>query len=378
MMDGGYGGIGSGIGGSAGIGGPGAYGRRERSLDRRDMLDPHLDDGLGYNRDMGLRSGDPMLRGDPSVTGGRLGGGLGPGGLGRTGLSPNPIGLTGRDPNRDAYFSELHTTNSDLQRDLANLKKELELTNQKLGSSMHSIKTFWSPELKKERALRKEESAKYALMNDQLKLLNSENQKQAMLVRQLEDEVVKCKTQASHTNPEVKAHMEALQVENDHLSREIAILRETVKELEMRIDTQKQTLTARDESIKKLLEMLQNKGEGKEEEARVHQQMQMVAQKQLDDMRIEISRREQEILQMSTKMKTLEEQHQDYQKHIAVLKESLCAKEEHYTMLQTDVSCVHMQANRKVDELRNKLEQKNKLIEKKTQEALQATQEKNR
>ena len=65
-------------------------------------------------------------------------------------------------------------------------------------------------------------------------------------------------------------------------------------------------------------------------------------------MRLEISRREQEILQMSTKMKTLEEQHQDYQNHIAVLKESLCAKEEHYTMLQTDVSSVHMQANRKV------------------------------
>ena len=184
MMDGGFGVAGMGTGG---IGGPGAYGRRERSLDRRDMLDPMrdpldpharhaLDDGLGYNRDMGLRSGDPMLRGDPSVPG-RLGGPLG-----RTGLSPNPIGLTGhttglRDPSgRDAYFSELHSTNSDLQRDLANLKKELELTNQKLGSSMHSIKTFWSPELKKERALRKEESAKYSLINDQLKLLNSENQ----------------------------------------------------------------------------------------------------------------------------------------------------------------------------------------------------------
>ena len=54
-------------------------------------------------------------------------------------------------------------------------------------------------------------------------------QKQAMLVRQLEDEVVKAKTHASQTNPEVKAHLEALQVENDHLSREIAILRETVK-----------------------------------------------------------------------------------------------------------------------------------------------------
>ena len=38
------------------------------------------------------------------------------------------------------------------------------------------------------------------------------------------------------------------------------------QELEMRIDTQKQTLTARDESIKKLLEMLQNKGEGEMEQ----------------------------------------------------------------------------------------------------------------
>lgn len=29
---------------------------------------------------------------------------------------------------------------------------------------------------------------------------------------------------------------------------------------------------------------------------------------------------------------------QDYQRHISVLKESLAAKEEHYNMLQTDVS----------------------------------------
>jgi paraquat-inducible protein B len=77
---------------------------------------------------------------------------------------------------RDTFILELQRTNEELQRELAQLKKELDLTNQKLGSSMHSIKTFWSPELKKERALRKEESAKYTLLNDQLKLLNSENQ----------------------------------------------------------------------------------------------------------------------------------------------------------------------------------------------------------
>lgn len=59
----------------------------------------------------------------------------------------------------------------------------------------------------------------------------------------------------------------------------------------------------------------------------------------MDEFRLEIQRRDQEILAMAAKMKALEEQHQDYQRHIAVLKESLCAKEEHYSMLQTDVSC---------------------------------------
>lgn len=163
-----YGGA-AGMGAGMGTAGIGAYGRRERSLDRRDLLDPDDMGGAMYGRDMGLRGGDPLLRGmDP---------GLGVGGLRGTRLSPNPIGMGVKDPlARDNYLAELNATNSELQRDLGNLKKELELTNQKLSSSMHSIKTFWSPELKKERALRKEESAKYSLINDQLKLLNSENQ----------------------------------------------------------------------------------------------------------------------------------------------------------------------------------------------------------
>lgn len=258
------------------------------------------------------------------------------------------------------FLGELQHQNSDLQRELGNLKKELELTNQKLGSSMHSIKTFWSPELKKERALRKEESAKYSLINDQLKLLSSENQKQAMLVRQLEEEL---RMRMRGPSIEMQQQMEVIYQENEHLTREIAILRDTIKELELRIETQKQTLQARDESIKKLLEMLQNKGMGKEEERQMFQQMQAMAQKQLDEFRVEIQRRDQEILAMSAKMKTLEEQHQDYQRHIAVLKESLCAKEEHYNMLQADV-----------DELRSRLDEKNRHIEKKTQQFTQERQ----
>lgn len=49
------------------------------------------------------------------------------------------------------------------------------------------------------------------------------------------------------------------------------------------------------------------------------------------------------------------------------MKESLCAKEEHYNMLQADV-----------EELRTRLEEKNRLIEKKTQAAVQAVAERNK
>ncbi|XP_013793358.1 ELKS/Rab6-interacting/CAST family member 1-like [Limulus polyphemus] len=77
---------------------------------------------------------------------------------------------------RDNFIMEIQSRLNDLQSHYDNVKRELDVTTQKLGSSMHSIKTFWSPELKKERALRKEEAAKYTLINDQLKILRSENQ----------------------------------------------------------------------------------------------------------------------------------------------------------------------------------------------------------
>ena len=59
---------------------------------------------------------------------------------------------------------------------------------------------------------------------------------------------------------------------------------------------------------------------------------------QYDEARAELQRRDQDIMALTAKLKTQEEQQHDYQRHIAVLKESLCAKEEHYNMLQADVS----------------------------------------
>lgn len=53
---------------------------------------------------------------------------------------------------------------------------QLEAKESKLSSSMNSIKTFWSPELKKERALRKDEASKMSMWKEQYRVVQDETQ----------------------------------------------------------------------------------------------------------------------------------------------------------------------------------------------------------
>lgn len=53
---------------------------------------------------------------------------------------------------------------------------QLEAKESKLSSSMNSIKTFWSPELKKERALRKDEVSKMSMWKEQYRVVQDETQ----------------------------------------------------------------------------------------------------------------------------------------------------------------------------------------------------------
>ena len=75
---------------------------------------------------------------------------------------------------RNNFIFELQCQVTELHQECAQLQKEMEVARDKLGSSMNSIKTFWSPELKKERAMRKEEAAKCNMLNEQLKVTQAE------------------------------------------------------------------------------------------------------------------------------------------------------------------------------------------------------------
>lgn len=70
----------------------------------------------------------------------------------------------------------LHIQLRDMQRENELLRRELDLKESKLGSSANSIKSFWSPELKKERGMRKEEVARTSLLKEQMRVTHEENQ----------------------------------------------------------------------------------------------------------------------------------------------------------------------------------------------------------
>lgn len=56
---------------------------------------------------------------------------------------------------------------------------------------------------------------------------------------------------------------DAARLENERIQRDIRVARDSIRQLEMQIDAQRQTLLARDDSVRKLLDMLQSKGKSR-------------------------------------------------------------------------------------------------------------------
>lgn len=77
---------------------------------------------------------------------------------------------------RDNTIMDLQTQLKEVLRENELLRKEVDMKESKLSSSMNSIKTFWSPELKKERALRKDEVSKISVWKEQYRVVQDENQ----------------------------------------------------------------------------------------------------------------------------------------------------------------------------------------------------------
>uniref|UniRef100_A0A3B5L251 ELKS/RAB6-interacting/CAST family member 2 n=1 Tax=Xiphophorus couchianus TaxID=32473 RepID=A0A3B5L251_9TELE len=227
---------------------------------------------------------------------------------------------------------EMQAQLREMQRENEILRRELDLKESKLGSSTNSIKSFWSPELKKERIMRKEEAARTSILKEQMRVTHEENQHLQMTIQALQDEL-RTQRDLNHllqqesgnrsgsehftTIELTEENFRRLQAEHDRQAKELFLLRKTLEEMELRIETQKQTLGARDESIKKLLEMLQSKGlppgPGRvtEEEEQERARRIAEAEAQLGHLEVILDQKEKENIHLREELHRRNQLHQD-------------------------------------------------------------------
>ncbi|XP_067345644.1 ELKS/Rab6-interacting/CAST family member 1-like isoform X9 [Channa argus] len=218
---------------------------------------------------------------------------------------------------RDGAMSDLQTQLREVLRENELMRRELEAKESKLSSSMNSIKTFWSPELKKERALRKDEATKIAVWKEQYRVVQEEAQHLQCTIQALQDELriqrdLNQLFQSDYSEsgdlgnqpipPQdmTEENFLRLHSEYERQAKELFLLRKTVEEMELRIDTQKHTLTARDESIKKLLEMLQSKGLSSRATEEDHERTRRLADAEMTIHQLEglLEQKDKEMLQL--------------------------------------------------------------------------------
>ncbi|XP_032235245.2 ELKS/Rab6-interacting/CAST family member 1 isoform X2 [Nematostella vectensis] len=222
---------------------------------------------------------------------------------------------------RDTLATDLHTQLIELQRENARLQKDIEAKETKLNSSMRSIKMFWSPELKKERAARKAEAEKFARLKEQFNVVSEESQQRTEIIQDLQIQLKQCKegseastirkssTASSHSflssQEDIHREVETLRQERERQENESYVLQKSLDELSIRLENQQQAIKAKDETIARLMEMLQNKGQvsdsGKKEEDNYKKKLAEVVS-EVEHLRDGISERDRAITALQEEM----------------------------------------------------------------------------
>ncbi|KAI7795159.1 putative ERC protein 2-like [Triplophysa rosa] len=284
---------------------------------------------------------------------------------------------------------ELQAQMRDMHRENELLRRELDLKDSKLDSSTNSIKSFWSPELKKERVMRKEEAARTSILKEQMRVTHEENQhlldaRRTKRARRIAD----AEAQLGH----LEVILDQKEKENLHLREELhrrnqhhpdpgkTKALQTIIEMKLCVrcpdppvvDTKISSLERNIRDLEDEIQMLKANGllnnEDREEEIKqmeVYKNHSKFMKTKIDQLKQELSKKESELLALQTKLETLNNQNSDCKQHIEVLKESLTAKEQRAAILQTEV-----------DALRLRLEEKESFLNKKTKQLQDLTEEK--
>ncbi|TMS38867.1 hypothetical protein L596_005496 [Steinernema carpocapsae] len=259
---------------------------------------------------------------------------------------------------------------SALEQEYELLKRDYEITLQKLHATMNSIKTFWSPELKRERQMRKEEAQKVLLLQQKIAMPYSQQ-------GDLGADVEKLRMELSSKEQTINALMDMNRCDPNSLvvARRIADLESRCTHLDAALATKEEQLrayqqklsqvstlgyedTAKEARIVELEDELKRLKVGAlnrpldytNKSISTHELHTLKMKMEKSEM--ELAHRSNELSSAQAKLRAAEESNGDFSRHVQLLKDSVMAKDQQISLLHEDV-----------DALRKKLETKNQLIE---------------
>ncbi|PIC36928.1 hypothetical protein B9Z55_015742 [Caenorhabditis nigoni] len=273
----------------------------------------------------------------------------------------------------------LNPSGINLAREYEQLKVEYDTIMEKLNQTMNSIKTFWSPELKRERQMRRDEANRIAHLermvqsggiggneyglgstNEALQLrmelrerderirqlttaLESGSSHGAMdgRVRELEDTIMRLQDLLT------KKEAQSMMASQDPSGRQ------AIENALRRIDEkQARIVELEDELMRQRMGRSNQPRDFTDKNLSGHEMSTM--RMKMDRSEVELAEKKQELMGCQSRMQTAEQTANEMKSHLQVLKDQLTNREQHNTLLQGDV-----------DALRQKLDSKNKQLEQK-------------
>ncbi|RDD44583.1 ERC protein 2 [Trichoplax sp. H2] len=160
-------------------------------------------------------------------------------------------------------YGQLMETLGVLKAENENLRKEIKLKDSKLAATVNSIKTFWSPELKKESMIKREEVEKSELLKDRFKMIMEESQNRAEIIQDLHKELkmqkqINNRLQESQSN-ERSEELKMLQSDKEQMIKDMLLLSNKLGELENENSKLQEKLELRDVCIENLRHFLDRK-----------------------------------------------------------------------------------------------------------------------
>ncbi|CAI2350880.1 unnamed protein product [Caenorhabditis sp. 36 PRJEB53466] len=263
-----------------------------------------------------------------------------------------------------------------IAREYEQLKVEYETIMEKLNQTMNSIKTFWSPELKRERQLRRDEATRIAQLermvhsgggglneygvgsNEALQLRMELREREERIrqlttalesgsggmdsrVRELEDTIMRL--QDLLTTKETQAMMSSQDPSG----------RQAIENALRRIDEKQARIVELEEELMRQRMGRSNQPRDFTDKNLSGHEMATMRMK-MERSEVELAERKHELMNCQTRMQTAEETANEMRSHLQLLKDQLTNREQHNTLLQGDV-----------DALRQKLDSKNKQLEQK-------------